>query len=282
MEQKNIKRIFTSIGVMLTIIFLAACSSPFVPAPTQTIETQISQPPASIVQTATEPPVALESAGPNTGQSLCANPYYPVREGATWSYKSAGGPAGEYSFTDTITAVRNDGFTLSTQMSNLTRTQEWDCTPEGLVALQLGGAPVAMLNSQNMQVDLEVKNSSGITFPSQINIGDQWQQNLDFEGKVTALNEEGEATGKAQMNFTALGNESLTVPAGTFDALKIKTDTTINLNVKYNGFPLPVAFTASYTYWFVKDVGWVKASGAGSIAGTSFSETTELQSYKVP
>src|SRR5574342_189400 len=196
---------------------------------------------------------------PVAGEGLCANAYYPVREGSTWSYKSTGGPAGEYSFTDTITSVREDGFTLSTQFNELTRTQEWACKPEGLVALQLGGAPAATLNSQNMQLDLEVKNVSGVTFPSEINPGDQWQHDLDFEGKMTVAGQEGTATGDAQTRFTTIGNESVTVPAGTFDALKIQVDTTLNINVSFQGANVPVTFSGTYTYWFAQGAGWVKA-----------------------
>jgi hypothetical protein len=160
----------------------------------------------------------------------------------------------------------------------LTRAQEWTCEPEGLVALQLGGAPAALLNSQNIHLNLDVQNSSGVTFPGQMKPGDEWQQNVDVEGNVSMNNESGEATGTAQMNFNAIGNESVTVPAGSFDALKIQVDTTLNINVAYEGSSLPVKFSGTYTYWFVQDVGWVKASGTGSMFGASFSETTELQS----
>ncbi len=276
MEQK---KIYLVISTLLIIIFLAACSSPSVPPqdlqPTETVQTTATEPGIS---ESTETVVGSTPAA----QSLCTNAYYPVREGAIWNYQSTGGPAGEYSFTDTITSAREDGFTLSTQIGGLTRTQEWTCQPEGLAALQLGGAPAAMLSSQNIQLNLNVTNSSGVTFPSQMNVGDQWQQSMDVSGNVTAFNEEAEATGTAQMNFAAVGNESVTVPAGTFDALKVNVDVTLNINAAYGGITLPVTFSGKYTYWFVQGVGWVKASGTGNVLGSSFSETTELQSYNVP
>jgi len=274
----EVRKIKTILSLLLIIIFVTACSSATNTPPVQPQTTETPQ------TNATEPAtVTAEGDGmPVTGQGLCANAYYPIREGATWSYKSSGGPAGEYSFTDTITSVRDDGFTLSTQFGDLTRTQEWGCQSEGLVALQFGGAPAAMLNAQNMQLNLEINNVSGVTFPSEINAGDQWQHNLDFEGNVTVANEEGAATGNAQTSFNAVGNESVTVPAGTFDALKIQVDTTLNINVTYQGLSVPVTFFGSYTYWFVQGVGWVRASGTGEVAGTSFSETMELQSYNIP
>ena len=278
MEQKKTYRRFTPTGVLLIIILLAACSPLSAPTqePQSTQSAQTTATAAVAVATAT-----LEGHTTAAGQSLCTNVYYPVRQGATWTYKSSGGPAGEYGFTDTITSVREDGFTLSTQIGDLTRAQEWTCTAGGLAALQLGGAPAAMLNSQNIQLDLDINNSTGVTFPSQINLGDQWQQTLDFTGSVSVANEEAGATGDAQMNFSAIGNEGVTVPAGTFEALKVEVDVTLNINATYEGITLPVTFSGEYTYWFAPGVGWVKASGTGRVLGSSFTDTTELQSYNI-
>lgn len=276
MEQN---KMYTRISTLLIIIFLAACSTPPVPpTKTQSIETEQS----TLTKTASAPTATLEGSTPGIEQGFCSNVYYPVRQGATWTYKSTGGPAGEYSFTDTITAVRQDGFTLSTQIGDLTRTQEWTCTAEGLAALQLGGAPAAMLNSQNIQLNLDINNATGVTFPSQINPGDQWQQNMDVTGSVKAMNEEAEAAGTVQMSFNAVGNESVTVPAGTFDALKVNVEVALNVNATYEGITLPVSFSGAYTYWFAPGVGWVKANGTGNVLGSSFTDTTELQSYKMP
>lgn len=263
------KKTHILISILLVTVFLTACSTPSVP-PTLPQSTETAQ----VIPTGT--------AAVPAGQALCTNTYYPIRQGATWTYKSTGGPAGEYSFTDTITSAREDGFTLSTQIGNITRTQEWTCTGEGLAALQLGGAPAAMLNSQNIQLNLDISNAMGVTFPRQINPGDQWQQSLDVQGNVTMMNEEAQATGNAQMNFSALGNESVTVPAGTFEALKVEVDVTLNVDASYEGITLPVSFTGEYTYWFAPDVGWVKSTGTGNVLGSSFTDTTELQSYNLP
>ncbi|HJR80839.1 MAG TPA: hypothetical protein VJ821_12250 [Anaerolineales bacterium] len=267
------------LSAWLTIIFVTACSSSATVPPTPTLPPATEEPQS----TATQPPPATEGNNtPIAGEGLCANAYYPVREGSTWTYASTGGPLGDYSFTDTISSVREDGFTLSTQFDDLTLTQEWACRPEGLVALQLGGAPAALINSQGMQLNLQVLNASGVTFPSIINPGDAWQHNLDFEGNIAMAGQEGSATGTAATSFTAIGNESVTVPAGTFEALNIQVDSTLNFDVSYQGLSIPVTFSARYNYWFAQGVGWVKASGTGSIAGQSFSETLELQSYSIP
>ena len=273
MKQKNTRTILTPIGVLLMIAFFTACSSP---TPTPVID-----PTDTAGPTATEP-ATVEATSPAAEADACTNQYYPVREGATWSYASTGGPAGAYSFTDTISSVRANGFTLTSQFGDLTRTQEWSCQPEGLVALQLGGPSAAMLNSQEMQLNLQVRDATGVTFPSQINAGDQWQHSLDFEGNMTVAGQEGSAEGNAQNDFTAVGMESVTVPAGTFEAMKVQVQTTISIEVSYQGLSIPVTFSANYDYWFAEGVGWVRAAGTGEIVGTSFTDTIELQSYNVP
>jgi hypothetical protein len=277
MEKNRMKPI---ISVLLMVIFLAACSAPSQPSPTETQVIETQTPPATPTEIATEPAATSEGGVTSAAEEgLCANAYYPVREGSTWSYTSTGSPAGAYGFTDTITSVREDGFTLTSQFDKLTRTQEWSCKPEGLVALQLGGAA---LSSQNMKMDVKTQNISGITYPKEINEGDQWDYALDFTGKLELAGNSAEAQGSDKNHFNTLGVESVTVPAGTFDALKIQIDTTLDINASFQGVSVPVTFSGSYTYWFVQDVGWVKASGTGSIEGKSFNETIELQSYNLP
>ena len=255
----------------MVMVFVTACSLPGNETPTQTI-------PAT-----EEPPVTSEGNGmPVAGEGLCANAYYPVREGATWSYKSTGSPAGDYSYTDTITSVREDGFTLNSQFEGVTRTQEWACKSEGLVALQLGGPSAATLNTQDMQLNLTVNNVSGVTFPSEITTGDEWQHMLELEGDLDIAGTPAEATRGAKSSFSALGAEGVTVPAGTFDAMKVQVDSTITINATFQGVSMPVAFSGTYTFWFAQGVGPVKASGTGEVAGTSFTETIELQSYNIP
>ncbi len=266
-----------TICLFLLLIIPAACNYPST-APTL-VSSSTETPPELLSPTATIVPIQTEATS-NNGQ--CANTYYPIREGATWTYSSTGGPAGGHGFTDTITSVREDGFTLTSKFGDLTRTQEWACTPEGLVALQLGGTAASILNEDNMQVTLDVNHVSGVTFPLKINPGDTWQHTLEFTGKVIAAGQAYDATGSAESKFQAVGNESVTVPAGTFDALKIHVDTTIDIQGSFNGISFPVKITTPYDYWFVQGIGWVKASGTGKVSGEAFSETIELQSYHIP
>lgn len=251
MNWKTIRKLFSLVFVLSLI---AACS----PAPTN------------------------NSNGNTTVTGACANVYYPVVQGATWTYKSTGSPAGDYKFTDTISAVKSDGFTLTSQFGDLTRTQEWSCAKQGLVAMQLGGPAVATLNSQDMNFTFDVKKVEGVTISVEMNPDDEWGHSLDFEGKMDIANKPASTEGNAQTAFKVLGDESVNVPAGSFQATKVQVNTNITFTIKVQGISVPASYSGSYTYWYAKGVGWVKAEGQGNITGTSFNETIELQKYNIP
>ena len=264
------------LGLSIVLIFVMACSltgggetqtPEDATVPDTTVPTEITE----------EPTVSVEDTAP-VEAGLCTNPYYPVREGNTWSYTSTSSVAANYSFTDTITAIREDGFTLTTDFDGLTRTQEWTCSPDGLLAVQLGGG----LSTAYTNLEIETQNASGITYPVEINAGDTWQYSLDFTGTMDIAGEPGAAEGNTQSDFTALGMESVTVPAGTFNAMKVQVLTTINIKVSFQGSTVPVTFSSTTTSWYVKDTGWVKSVSDGSFAGQGYTETVELQWYNLP
>ena len=164
MERKPIKLVC----LMVALFFIMACSM-VGGNPTQVPEETAAQGNAAQTQVTEEPAASAENT-PSVEAGPCVNPYYPVREGSTWTYKGVSSLAPSYAFTDTITSVRSDGYTLTSQFDQLTRTQEWACTPEGLVALQMGGG----LNTSGMNLKVETQNASGVTYPVEMNAGDNW------------------------------------------------------------------------------------------------------------
>ena len=212
----------------------------------------------------------------------CANDYYPVLQGATWTYKSTGSPAGDFKFTDTVSAVKSDGFTLTSQFGDVTHTQEWTCSDKGLTAMQLGGPAMATLNSQDMNFTFDIKNTDGVSIPVEMKPDDEWGHSLEFEGKMDIAGKPATAEGNSQTAYKVIGEESVKVPAGKFQATKVQVVTNITFTIKVQGIAVPASYSGSYTYWYAKGVGWVKAEGQGNITGTSFNETIELQKYNIP
>jgi hypothetical protein len=224
-----------------------------------------------------------QAAGqPAVSSEACTNPLYPAVKGATWSYAVTGAPTGPLSYTDTVTDVRADGFTLTSQFDKLTRTQEWACKPEGLLALELGGGPAGAISTSQVDVQLTTSNVQGVTLPAHVSAGDKWAYSLDFQGTTQVGGVTAQETGKASIDLSAIGTESVTVPAGTFDATKIEVSSTLNFQIVMQGVTTPVVFTGISTVWYAPGVGMVKSVDKGELGGTAYTTTTELQSYSIP
>ena len=91
-----------------------------------------------------------------------------------------------------------------------------------------------------------------------------------------------EAEGDTIYNYTAIGVESVSVPAGTFEAMKVEVVTTVNINATFQGTTVPVTFTSTTTSWFAQGVGWVKSDSVSDFGDISTSESIELVSYNIP
>ena len=79
-----------------------------------------------------------------------------------------------------------------------------------------------------------------------------------------------------------MGRETITVPAGTFEAVKIQSNSTIDISTSFEGIEVPVKFNGTTISWYVPGIGFVKSVENGDFGGTAFAATTELQSYSIP
>ena len=276
MKHKPIHLIF----IVILLLSMAACS---LPSASTDVETASTDEPAPTEEGGGGEPVEVPELGmPVMGAGVCGNAYYPVREGATWNYTGTNSEVGVYSWTDTITGVSDNGFTLTSQFEGLKRTQSWECRPEGLLSLQLGGGPAGSITSDQTQLNLETQGVTGVTYPVEINVGDQWSHAHEFSGTMDIAGQAAEANGDESATFTALGMESVTVPAGTFEAMKVEVMTTININSTFQGITVPVTFTGTTTSWFAQGVGWVKSVSTSEFGGITSTDTIELISYSIP
>ena len=178
----------------------------------------------------------------------------------------------------TITSVETDSFEreITTTLSNGTQkayTDSWKCTPDGLV---LQGGPLATtFQSVYGNATMKTLSTTGVTLPAHINAGDSWTQDaqLAFTSTLVSVNI------TLTYNFKAIGLELVTVPAGTFNAMKIQIDVTSQAttatrtnNIAVDGFE-----------WFVPGVGAVKSSVGVKVNGTAYPGTDDqMQSYHIP
>lgn len=225
------------------------------------------------------------SGGGGASAGLCSNDFYPVVVGATWTY-SGNGPTGAFTWTSTITDVSGSGFTVTNQFDELTATQQWSCTAEGLAALAYGGGPEATISTSGVNGTFETTDTAGVTFPVHISAGDTWTQTFTIHGDMglTGAGQAATADGTVTQGYTAIGMESVTVPAGTFNAMKIEAVLHFDLQVVLEGgITAPMAFDLVTTNWWVPGVGWVKSDSATSgDAGGIGSGSSELVSFSIP
>ncbi len=262
---------FTRFAALTTLLVLSTACSPRAATGTQ--------PSPAVPPTATPEPTNTPPAG-----GLCSNALWPVKTGATWTYTNSDQASNSESFTTTITNVRPDGFTVSTPFSNSAAiSQEWACKPEGLVALSLGAGESGLgLSLAGVQANLKTSNPTGVTIPANVQAGSKWTYGLDIAGSISQGTLSADVNGTVASDLQAMGMESVTVPAGTFNAMKIQSTSTFKVVADYHGLSLPLTSVVNTTFWFAPGVGMVKSTEDGELAGSSLSASTELQSFNIP
>ncbi len=248
---------------LLSIFIVLACGL----VPSAPIETPVPT---------VEPTASLESA---TSVDGCTNPYYPAVPNTNRIYKSTGTSKGEYTITETTSEVRVDGFTVLTDYTTSVKSIEWSCDSEGLRVYSTGNEKMQGLavESDQFQLEVTIKNPSGVTLPAKIEAGNTWAQSFEFESTGTIGGNTTTGTGTSTTTYEALGPESITTPAGTFQAMKIKSETKEDIQATFNGLAANSSNAYQTIFWFVEGVGLVRSETTGG-----YTETLELQSYSLP
>ncbi len=255
------KKALSVLVFIISCLLLSACRASVA---------QPSQPPTSLAPNA----AATIAVTPTTARSLCANPYFPNNTGVTWEYEGSNSLVGAYKRTDTITDSRSDGFTLETKQNDATYVVEYTCTDAGLINMDpIQQYITAIIGSANGTVSVQLLSNSGISLPAKFNLGDSWQQTVDWEATAPNLN----TRGRLVFEFEAMGNENITVPYGTFDAMRI--DATIKIEVGGIGFPVG---TYSISSWLVPGVGLVKSEGTSHLPRFEYTDSMQLTSFVSP
>ncbi len=224
---------------------------------------------------------------PPLPRSTCEHPYYPLRAGYAVTFKNSfnslvdGRPAVDH-YTSRVTEVGAMHAKLDTVFASngLRSTQDIACDNGVLLAR----AYVDMSNS-NRAFKVETTAASGEYLPRELAVGSVWQQSYNVLMKPTGAARAGDlgATpdmhGVVTINHQAVGEEQVTVPAGTYTAIKVKSSTTMKLDAVRGGLSaeLPGIQVESMEWW-VRGVGLVKAQmqmGAG-YAAMSEAETVTI------
>lgn len=262
------KHILKIAGVLLLAISLTACGQGSAPAPTPT--------------EAAAPPTSTPAKNQNLPR-LCKNEYFPVKANAEYHYSSTGSPSGSYSFTRRIGKVTADSFVIVTSLRKSNITQTWSCKPEGLIPTQLGITDAASAIALRNYTDLTASNIVGYFLPPSLTPGATWTYSMDIQGTQAAPSagsSPASMTGRVTITYTVGNKESVTVPAGTFDAFAIEVNTVIDFTTT-SGNADATDINSAYTAWYASGVGWIKSAGYGSLGKQKYVETIVLDSYEL-
>jgi hypothetical protein len=265
-------RLHLPLAAGLVLAGLAACAP--APAASGGSAGGAASPAAATAPAATVPSAP---AGGGLVSGACANPLYPVALNASWSYHGSGGSLGDYEYTETVTAVSADGFVQSAAFSGLTREVNWKCTDLGLELLSPGAS--GSVGTSSMNAVYTSVDSTGVTLPTHVAAGDEWTQTLKMHGE----NSVGSGTPipsdtTVASSFKAVGEESVTVPAGTFQAMRIDVTSAFDIVTSVEGMSVPVHFTITGSVWYAPGVGMIKTTSV--IEGVESS--VELTAYTIP
>lgn len=211
-------------------------------------------------------------------RGACVNPLYPVAVGASWTYQFKGSALGN--FTRSITAVNADGFTdQDVFTSGITRYGEWKCNAGALIALKPSSGADAAVQSDSVESTFETTAMDGVTLPASVNQGDAWSQNFTMEGTESINGQDIASKSQIAFSCTAGANESVTVPAGTFNAVHMDCISKIDITITMNGVDVPTTVNTTSTMWYAPGVGLVKSE---DVVSGSQNVTLELTAYYIP
>lgn len=220
------------------------------------------------------PPVSASTSD----QDECDNEYFPVIQSASWSYVVTGGISGQ--FTRTIMTVSPVGFTTRDVFSNgMIIAGKWQCDDGTLMAMQPDEGATAPIELSDQ---IEVSQTSavdGINLTEQLVPGATWEEVLLIEGSKVVNGQGVPASDALKLSCAANNVESISVPAGTFKAVRSNCRTDEKITLTIGGAAVSSERITISTLWYGSGVGLVKSE---QVAASGAKTTVELISYLVP
>jgi hypothetical protein len=218
-----------------------------------------------------------ESTGsptPAAAETACDHPYMPLRTGSSWTYATPDGTT-TWSVTSASGSSDSAEAMMEIALAGASMTAHWNCSAAGIVSYDFGSLSVSSLGEV---ANMEVVESSGAFLPAAdlLAPGYSWPDNYTVTMHVSAEGSELDLTTTSSGTWTAVGMETVTVPAGTFEALRV--DGTNNITMSGFMGMEPVTINVNSSHWYAEGVGMVRytVSSEGTDSGG------QLTSYTVP
>lgn len=211
---------------------------------------------------------ASDAAAPTTPQEACGNPYFALPQGLRVDFESeTKGQKIAYSLTVQASNAGAEKLVYEFPSLEFVFAQDIDCA-NGAVTTD------TFLNmaAATGQMKTESQKAEGELMPKDVHVGSTWSTRYETVVTNTVSEVAGTVmTMKLRTDSKAVGEEKVTVPAGTYDALKVETTSTSDVTLG-EGSALPSSTTTA-TQWWVKGIGLVKQVAVGKGATTTTSAT---------
>lgn len=198
----------------------------------------------------------------------CDHPYFPIREGASWSYQTSSPGFAPYSYQQSLHSVSAERFTMVTVFDDVTQEVTWTCDESGLTSTEYG--------SSSPGISFETLSVSGVTMPpaSEWRVGTEWENSFEVQGSMTQQGVTMALAGAITTKNRIVSQEQVTVAAGSFTAYKVESQSAMRLTSNVMGMMIPMNFDVTSWAWYAEGVGLVKTEAEGSL--------TELTAYSIP
>ena len=279
------KRKWIPVFLVLSAFFLFACglTDRFLgddqPSISTTVEEAAPTEPMETVEQETEvtetemPPeeteVSEETAEPTVeeqsqDQSACYHPYFPVVDGASWTYDDSF----DSGYTMTIEETSEDTFTMTQIMADEDTefTVDWYCSEDGLLRgsfAQLDLLSESTAEEGSPEFFFETLEWEGETLPAPelMEAGYTWTSKyaLSAELNLESFTQTMEVRVSIDHEIGAI--EEVTVPAGTFpEATRVDSTGTIEMVMMMDELSTPFNnFEFNFSTWYVEGLGMVQS-----------------------
>ncbi|MEO5927306.1 MAG: hypothetical protein ABIO72_01255 [Patescibacteria group bacterium] len=231
-----------------------------------------SQSPSSDSPSPSSPPEARSGApAVGIGRSDCFNLYYPLKAGSTIEYKmSSGNPLSIHVAEHTKDSIKLD-YTFTVKGQQSTMTNELVCDNGNIhgkgffdFASRLSG----------LDISYETLKMEGEVLPSDLTVGRAWTLDTEVVVHTNDARMQAILEGKHQtthIESKVVGEEDVTVAAGTFHALKIEQTIMVDTGIQ------AAKVTTTGMAWYVKDIGLVKSENkiGTAVSGMEATKITE-------
>ncbi len=197
--------------------------------------------------------------------TTCTTPYFPDAPGTSWTYRIGG--AARQRFRVKILAANARGF-IEQRTGSTPLTLHWTCTPNGwtLPSADVVGALPTMQRGFTMHASAVV----GTILPAAAlwHPGTAWTYAFPFRSTTTAANVTQTLVGRVTVSNEFTRTAHVTVPAGSYEALEVRSRIVVSGTESLMGHTIPVNVAQTTIADYVRGVGMIRT--------TSGLETTSL------